>query len=95
MGLREGTVSGQVEQDQLPDCRSYHRFYFIILMSVDVIPGHVNPLFGMLLKQSREQLSNLLAAFVALELDHRLPCMIVDGANADRAVSAIGLHQAQ
>jgi len=80
-GIEPGAVGRQVEQHQASGSPSHHLLHFLILMGIDVVPSDVNGSCRVPLQQRREQLGDLLASFMELEVDDRFSRVRVHRAN--------------
>jgi hypothetical protein len=72
------TISGQLEQDQTSGCRTKDFFHLIVLMSGEVVPGHVNRLCGMFVQQSLQQFGHFSASLSSADQHDGLPAVVVD-----------------
>lgn len=80
-GIEPRAIRGQIEQNKPTRSPAHHRFNFIILMRIGIIPGHIDGFIRMLLQQCFQEFGDFLPTFASADQHHRLARMVVDGTN--------------
>ena len=70
-GIELGAVGRQIQQNKSTGSSTYLRFDFIILMSIGIIPSHIDGVIGLFLKECFQKFGDFLGTFAFAYQNYR------------------------